>query len=444
MAVSCNRNWQAGRNVLECNKFMLDNHLYCDVKFKVGKAGNLMSAHKYVLASRSSVFAVMFYGCFQETSDVIIVSYMEPDVFDILLRFIYYENGEVSTTTVTGTLYAAEKYAVTDLVDLCRAFLESNMCERTVCDIMENARFFSMTDLHAKCLTFIFQSPCYARIVFKSSGFLRCSRDGIESLIKDDELPLEEEIIYQSLIRWAEHRCKKEKPHTPNPVQIRKTLGNLIFHVRFPLMSLESFLKDAGESEILSAEEKSQISRMIAVIAVTDPVFVTTPRLGKGSVISIRTAENDKILYYSFPSSTSTNGDITYNDTIDFNVNIPTFLHGLELYGSDRVPYAYIIEVDILYKTKTVLSHLLMKTITESTKIFQINLDHPCKISPNKKFTVRVEMTGPTRYMGRNHDLVTHGDYTFKFYASDKSLSGTNVSSMGEIAGLLCYLSDHI
>ena len=86
MAVSCNGNWQAGRNVLECNKFMLDNHLYCDVKFKVGKAGNLMRAHKYVLASRSSVFAAMFYGCFQESTDVIKVSDIEPDVFDILLR----------------------------------------------------------------------------------------------------------------------------------------------------------------------------------------------------------------------------------------------------------------------------------------------------------------------------------------------------------------------
>nr|XP_022307461.1 BTB/POZ domain-containing protein 6-like [Crassostrea virginica] len=288
MAVSCNGNWQAGKNVLECNKYMLNNHLYCDVKFKVGKAGNLMRAHKYVLASRSSVFAAMFYGCFQETRDVIIVPDIEPDVFDILLRFIYYENGEVSTTTVIGALYAAEKYAVNDFVDLCRAFLDSNINERTVCHIMENARFFNMTDLHAKCLKFIFQLPFYARSVFKSSGFIRCSRDGIESLIKDDKLPLEEEIIYQSLIRWAEHRCKKEKLDPPNPLQIRKVLGNLIFHVRFPLMSLESFWKDAGENEILSAEEKIQISRMIAGNVIKDSVFVTTPRRGKGSHYAYR------------------------------------------------------------------------------------------------------------------------------------------------------------
>ena len=353
-----------------------------------------------------------------------------------LFRFIYYENGEVSTTTVIGALYAAEKYAVNDFVDLCRAFLDSNINERTVCHIMENARFFNMTDLHAKCLKFIFQLPFYARSVFKSSGFIRCSRDGIESLIKDDKLPLEEEIIYQSLIRWAEHRCKKEKLDPPNPLQIRKVLGNLIFHVRFPLMSLESFWKDAGENEILSAEEKIQISRMIAGNVIKDSVFDTTPRRGKGSVISIMRVENDYCLDFWPDYLISTN---TYNDAIDFKVDKPTFLHGLQMYGSSKKPYTYNIEIDILSKTKTVLSHLPMKTITESTTIFQINLDHPCKISPNQMYTVCVKMKGPRRYSGSYRDHIVHDGYTFNFYARDKSLSVINVNS-GEIAGLLCYL----
>ena len=106
---------------------------------------------------------------------------------------------------------------------------------------------------------------------------------------------------------------------------------------------------------------------------------------------------------------------------------------------SANVPYTYNIEVDILSKTKTVLSHLPTKTITESTKIFQINLDHQCKISPNELYTVCVTMNGPNRYCGRYCDHVVHGDYTFKFYASDASLSETNVNC-GEITGLLCYL----
>ena len=86
MAVSSNNDWQAGKKVLDCNRYMLDNQLYCDVKFQVGKAGRLISAHKYVLASRSSVFAAMFYGGLPETSDVIVVCDIEPEFFEILLR----------------------------------------------------------------------------------------------------------------------------------------------------------------------------------------------------------------------------------------------------------------------------------------------------------------------------------------------------------------------
>ena len=86
MENSFKTSWQAGKNILECNKYMLDNQVYCDVTFKVGKAGKLIRAHKYVLASRSSVFAAMFCGSLQETSDVIVVSDIEPDTFDILLR----------------------------------------------------------------------------------------------------------------------------------------------------------------------------------------------------------------------------------------------------------------------------------------------------------------------------------------------------------------------
>ena len=86
MGNSFKTSWEAGKNILECNKYMMDNQVYCDVTFKVGKAWNLMKAHKYVLASKSSVFAAMFYGSLQETSDVIVVSDIEPDTFDILLR----------------------------------------------------------------------------------------------------------------------------------------------------------------------------------------------------------------------------------------------------------------------------------------------------------------------------------------------------------------------
>lgn len=81
-----NGNWQAGKNVLGCNEYMFNNQIYCDVTFKVGTAGKEVKAHKYVLASRSSVFAAMLYGSLSEANDVIAVPDIEAETFNILLK----------------------------------------------------------------------------------------------------------------------------------------------------------------------------------------------------------------------------------------------------------------------------------------------------------------------------------------------------------------------
>ena len=55
--------WQVGRTVLECNRYMLDNEIAMDVCFEVGPPdGEVVNirAHKYMLISRSPVFEAMF------------------------------------------------------------------------------------------------------------------------------------------------------------------------------------------------------------------------------------------------------------------------------------------------------------------------------------------------------------------------------------------------
>lgn len=248
MAIRSTDNWQAGKNVLGCNEYMFKNQLYCDVIFIVGTAGKEVKAHKYVLASRSSVFAAMLYGSLPEANAVIIPD-IEPDVFDTLLRFMYFEAKEMNEHSVIGTLYAADKYDVTDLVEICRSFLESNIKEDTVCVIMENAKMFNMADLYSKCKTFIFN--CSDTTVFDSPGFLDLGKECLKGIIESDDLPLDETLIYQSLIRWARHHCEREHLDKSDPKQLRSMLGDLLYEIRFPAMSLEVFWKHVVIDEVL-------------------------------------------------------------------------------------------------------------------------------------------------------------------------------------------------
>lgn len=70
---------------------MLSNELYCDVLFKVGGMGTEIKAHKYVLASRSAVFAAMLYGNLSKESDFINTPDIEPDIFHEILRLVKHQ-----------------------------------------------------------------------------------------------------------------------------------------------------------------------------------------------------------------------------------------------------------------------------------------------------------------------------------------------------------------
>eukprot|EP00105_Crassostrea_gigas_P012703 XP_011428779.1 PREDICTED: BTB/POZ domain-containing protein 6-like [Crassostrea gigas] len=423
-----NGNWQAGKNVLGCNEYMFINQIYCDVTFKVGTAGKEVKAHKYVLASRSSVFAAMLYGSLSEANEVIAVPDIEAETFNILLKFLYFEDNIIDETTVITTLYAAEKYAVTELVGICQSFLESEMAADNVCVIVENARMFNMADLLTKCKDFIFDTGYVAKRVFESDGFLDLKRENLLSLVESDELPLEEEFIYQSLTRWAKHNCAKERKQNPNFREIRKMLGNTIFEVRFPTMSIETFWKDMASDEILTSDEKVHISQVIVGKTNQNTVFKSTVR--KRDVHILRSQSDPTVCSWAYVGSV---------DAIEFEVNRTISLYGILLYGNSNTQYSYDVEIKLISSSDIVLVHMLPKTITESCKIFQMHFDKPCKIIPNKKYTVWVKMNGPQSYQGNHSECVEYKGYKFVFYESNYSSNGTCVAS-GQIPGLLCSL----
>ena len=215
---------------------------------------------------------------------------------------------------------------------------------------------------------------------------------------------------------------------------MRKTLGSLILHVRFPLMSLETFWKVAGENEILSDKEKNQISRIIAGYSVKDTRFITTPRRKNKPVkIPIMRIKNE-----TTSCSWTLDGFI---DAIEFEVNKPILLHGLILYGSDSLPYTYNIEVKLLSRSKATLAHVSEKRRSESTKVFQVNFDEPCSITPNERYTAWVKMIGPQCYSGQYNDCVNYEDFIFKFFQSNECTNGT-CELYGQIPGLLCCLEE--
>ena len=79
--------WQSGRRLADCNRFMFHHEINSDVTFLLGQKKVPVKAHKYILISRSSVFQSIFCGTIagDKDRDVIPVSDIEVDTFKSLL-----------------------------------------------------------------------------------------------------------------------------------------------------------------------------------------------------------------------------------------------------------------------------------------------------------------------------------------------------------------------
>ena len=82
--------------------------------------GEKIAAHKAILSCRSPVFDRMLQTCMKEgNTGEIIIEDMTPNTLRILLEFIYAGTVDDITEGVEEVLYAADKYEMISLVDIC-------------------------------------------------------------------------------------------------------------------------------------------------------------------------------------------------------------------------------------------------------------------------------------------------------------------------------------
>lgn len=96
------------------------------------------NVHKMVLAARSPVFAPMFKHDLAEKKDnVVNIPDCTAEAFEVFLHYLYCGSNEnMSTSNVYNVYYAADKYQVDDLKEVCVKFMKKNLSLETFCDII--------------------------------------------------------------------------------------------------------------------------------------------------------------------------------------------------------------------------------------------------------------------------------------------------------------------
>ena len=148
-------------------------------------------------------------------------------------------------------------------MDKCTEFLANTIAVGTACTIYEQAKVYDESSLQKKCFDYIVEN---SNEIFHSADFLTLSYNSLLEILASDCLSSDESLNFTALKRWGGSECTKQNL-TISPENIRTCLGDILFMVRFPLMSIDIFAKEVAPTGILTYEEMLMMYHHLATKA---------------------------------------------------------------------------------------------------------------------------------------------------------------------------------
>ncbi|KAG5895181.1 hypothetical protein JTB14_007347 [Gonioctena quinquepunctata] len=425
------QNWQATKpTVRERNAAMFNNDLMADIRFLVGTPGStqVIPAHKYVLATGSSVFYAMFYGGLAECKEEIEVPDVEPSAFLTLLKYLYCDEIQLEADTVLATLYVAKKYIVPHLARVCVNYLETSLTAKNACLLLSQSRLFEEPDLMQRCWEVI---DAQAEMAVKSEGFIDIDRSTLESVLGRETLNCKEMNLLEAALNWATAECSRREME-PTPQNKRDVLGNALYLIRIPTMTLEEFANGAAQIGILTQQETIDIFFHFTANNKPCLQYPIKPRAGLKSQVCHR-----------FQSCAYRSNQWRYRgrcDSIQFSVDRRIFVVGFGLYGSSNGAADYTVKIELKRQGRVLAENNTKFFSDGSSNTFHVYFDNPIQIEPESFYTASAILDGgELSYFGQEGmSEATVGQVTFQFQCSSESTNGTGVQG-GQIPELIFY-----
>ncbi|KAH1007798.1 hypothetical protein HUJ04_004992 [Dendroctonus ponderosae] len=428
-------NWQALKpTVRERNAAMFNNDLMADIRFVVGSPGctQVIPAHKYVLATGSSVFYAMFYGGLAECKEEIEVPDVEPSAFLILLKYLYCDEIQLEADTVLATLYVAKKYIVPHLARACVNYLETSLTAKNACLLLSQSRLFEEPELMQRCWEVI---DAQAEMALKSEGFVDIDMSTLESVLSRETLNCKEMNLLEAALNWAAAECGRRDMEA-TPQNKRAMLGNALYLIRIPTMTLEEFANGAAQKGILTQQETIDIFFHFTANNKPSLQYPIKARAGLKSQICHR-----------FQSCAYRSNQWRYRgrcDSIQFSVDRRIFVVGFGLYGSSNGAADYSVKIELKRLGRVLAENNNTFFSDGSSNTFHVYFDNPIQVEPETFYTASAVLDGgELSYFGQEGmSEVTVGQVTFQFQCSSESTNGTGVQG-GQIPELIFYGPTH-
>ncbi|KAK3609238.1 hypothetical protein CHS0354_009353 [Potamilus streckersoni] len=250
--------WQSNISLTESFYTMFETELLTDVTFtfKTDEDTVEVKAHRLVLAARSPVFQVMFYGQLK-TEDKVHIEDISADSFKLFISCLYRDDEDLDEDSAKLVIEAAHTYQVDILVNRCSDVLCNSIRVDNACQILQYAVFYNLKKLKRKALDFIDDN---AAKILETPEFMELPNETLKLILSGDTFYTDEMKIVEKMFEWAAKKCT-EQGIEQSGIHKRRALGDTFFYLRLPTLPLSDFTKYVAKAGFLTQEEELSIYR---------------------------------------------------------------------------------------------------------------------------------------------------------------------------------------
>ena len=152
----------------------------------------------------------------------------------------------------------AERFGAIDFVRILIAGILRDMDTSTFCTFVRHNENHMTELIRFKCLEYVFTKPFQ---VFQSAAFTELPKTFLQEILGHEMLVIDEEVLCTAMLVWASKECEKAKLAVNGRNQ-RRVLDNLLYLIRFPLLSQDYFTENISEKGLLKESEELQVLKL--------------------------------------------------------------------------------------------------------------------------------------------------------------------------------------
>ncbi|OCT66958.1 kelch-like protein 9 [Xenopus laevis] len=210
----------------------------CDVTLEA--EGISYQAHKIILASASTYCKLLFAD--PKTRDTIQLKGVKANGLKNVLNFIYTNKLRLSLANIEDTLKAAEVLLVREAIKLCFCFLEDHLTDNNSLEILNLVTKHGPEDLKQKVIGCVGEH--YRQILGQSENLGKVDKTTLcEMLEREDMVEYSELDLFNFAVAWLRYDSSRVVE-----------AGDVLRHIRFPLVPLEDLQKLLKETSIMKTD----------------------------------------------------------------------------------------------------------------------------------------------------------------------------------------------